>query len=178
MDCLHQIPPPGMPACHHRLKSHTRHCTRLTSCHHHQDRYRHSRSRSQSHPCRYCSHSHYNLYRGHSRSHIRGIRHHHRSTSQCPHSSPYHSCCDTPHLRSSSHRNSSTYSHDHSRSHSCSAYKPSKQALHKSSTCPSRPQDMSHDKRNPRVTIDNPQMDFYSPNSNSSDSKDYLDHLN
>ena len=43
LDCLHQIPPSGTPACHHRPKSHTRHCARLTSHHCHQDRYRHSR---------------------------------------------------------------------------------------------------------------------------------------
>ena len=30
VDCLYQIPPSGMPAYHHRLKSHTGHCTRLT----------------------------------------------------------------------------------------------------------------------------------------------------
>ena len=29
MDHLHQIPPSGTPAHHHRLQSHTRHCTRL-----------------------------------------------------------------------------------------------------------------------------------------------------
>ena len=39
-----------MPACHHRLKSHTRYCTRSTSHQCHQDRYRHSRSRSQPLP--------------------------------------------------------------------------------------------------------------------------------
>ena len=38
----------------------------------------------------------------------------------CLHSSTYthHSHCDTPHCRSSSHRSSSAYSRDHSRSHS------------------------------------------------------------
>ena len=81
VDCLHQIPPSGTPVYHHRLKSHTRHHTRLTSHHHHRERYRHSRSRSQSHPCRYCSHSHHNSYRRYSRSHHRDNRHHHRSTS-------------------------------------------------------------------------------------------------
>ena len=81
VDCLHQIPPSGTPSHHHRPKSHTRHQTRLTSCHHHQDRYRHSRSRSQSCPHRYRSHSHHNSYQRHSRSHHRDNRHHHRSTS-------------------------------------------------------------------------------------------------
>ena len=35
-----------------------------------------------------------------------------------------------------------------------------------------------HDKRNPRVMIDNPQTDFYSSDDNSSDSGDDPDHLN
>ena len=43
---------------------------------------------------------------------------------------------------------------------------------------PSRTQDKLHDKRNPRVMIDDPQMDFYSSNDNSSDSEDDPDHLN
>ena len=43
---------------------------------------------------------------------------------------------------------------------------------------PSRPQDESHDKRHPRVMIDDPQMDFYSSDDNSSDSEDDPDHLN
>ena len=77
-DCLHPVPPSGTPAHHHRLKSHTRHHTRSTSHHHHQDIYRHSRSWSQSHPHRYCSHSWHDSYRGHSRSHHRDSRHHHR----------------------------------------------------------------------------------------------------
>ena len=41
-----------------------------------------------------------------------------------------------------------------------------------------RPQDKLHDKRNPSVTIDDPQMNFFSSNDNSSDSEDDLDHLN
>ena len=36
VDCLHQIPPSGMPAHHHRHDSNTRHCTRSTSRHHQQ----------------------------------------------------------------------------------------------------------------------------------------------
>ena len=131
VDCPNHIPPSGMPEHLHRPKSHTRHWTRSPSHHYHQDRYRHSRSRSQFHPHRYHSHSHHDSYRRHSRSYHRENRHHHRSTSWCPHSSNYHSCHDTLHCRSSSHRSSSTYSRDQSRSHSHSAYKPSKQALHK-----------------------------------------------
>ena len=43
---------------------------------------------------------------------------------------------------------------------------------------PSRPQHKSHHKRNPRLMIDDPQMDFYSSEDNSSDSEDDPDHLN
>ena len=53
VDCPHKIPPSGTPAHHHRQDSNTRHCTRLTSRECHQERYRHSRSRSQSCPHRY-----------------------------------------------------------------------------------------------------------------------------
>ena len=38
VDCLHWIPPSGTSACHHRPKSLTRHHTRSTSHHCHQDR--------------------------------------------------------------------------------------------------------------------------------------------
>ena len=68
MDCPHRIPPSGTPAHCHRPQSCSNHHTRSNSCHHHEDRYRSSRSRSQSHPCRYHSKSHHNSYRGHSRS--------------------------------------------------------------------------------------------------------------
>ena len=78
MDCPDQIPPSDTPAHHHRKESNTRHHTRSPSKHCHQDRCRHSRSKSQSHPCRYQSHSHHNLHRSHSRSHH---RHHHSGTS-------------------------------------------------------------------------------------------------
>ena len=106
VDCLHQIPPSGTPAYHHRQDSNNRHCTRSTSRHHHWDRYRHSRLRSQSQCHRYRSHSHHDSHRGCSRSHHRDSRHHHRSTMWC------HFCHETPHRRSSSHRNSSTHSRD------------------------------------------------------------------
>ena len=78
VDCPDRIPPSGMPACHKRQHSNTRHHTRSTSRHHHWDRHRHSRSRSQSHSCRYQRHNHNNSHRSHSRSHTRC---HHRSTS-------------------------------------------------------------------------------------------------
>ena len=74
MDCLHRIPPSGTPAHHHRSHSQDRHPNRSTSCHCHEDRYKHSRSRSQSHHQKYHSQSHHNSYRGHSRSHHRDSR--------------------------------------------------------------------------------------------------------
>ena len=40
-DCLDRIPPSGTPPCHR--KQHTRHHTRSTPRHHHQDRHRYSR---------------------------------------------------------------------------------------------------------------------------------------
>ena len=50
-DCPDRIPPSGTPTCHKRQHSNTRYCTRSTSRHCLWDR--HSRSRSQSHSCRY-----------------------------------------------------------------------------------------------------------------------------
>ena len=77
-DCPDRIPPSGMPAHDKTQHSNTRHHARSTSRHCHQDRYRHSKSRSQSHYHRYQSHSHNNSHRSCSRSHHRC---HHRSTS-------------------------------------------------------------------------------------------------
>ena len=106
MDCLQRIPTSSIPAHCHISQSWHRHPNRSTSSHHHEDRYKCSRSRSQSHHQRYCSQSHHNFYRGHSRSHHRDNRWHHRSNSWCPHSSTYIHCLHhhTPHRRSSSHR--------------------------------------------------------------------------
>ena len=95
-----------------------------------------------------------------------------------PHFSTYCSCHDTLHYRSSSYWSSSASSQDHSKSCSHSAYKPSKTTLHKSLSHPSRTPSNSQDKRNPRVMIDDPQMDFYSSDDNSNDSDDDQDHLN
>ena len=124
VDCPHRITPSGTPACQHRPKSWNRNHNRSTSCHCHEDRYRHSRPRSQSHHGRYHSKSHHDSYRGCSRSYHRDDTWHHRDRSQCPHSSPYthHSCHNTAHCRSSSRRSSSAHSRDHSRSHSPSTY--------------------------------------------------------
>ena len=89
MDCPHRIPPSGTSACCHRSQSQHRHPNGSTSCHHHEDRYKCSRSRSQSHHQRYHSQSHHNSYRGHSRSHQWDSRQHHRSSLRCQHSNTY-----------------------------------------------------------------------------------------
>ena len=175
MYCPDWIQPSGTPAHHHKKESSSRHCTGSPCKHHHQDRYRHNRSRSQSHPHRYWSHSHHISHRSHSRSHHRC---HLRSTSQHHHFSAYHYCCDTPHCRSSSHRSTLAHSRDHSRSQLWSAYRPSKKTQYKSSSQHSRTPAKSQGRRHPRVMIDDPQMDFYSSNDNSSDSDDDEDHLN
>ena len=95
VDCLNRIPPSGMPTCHKRHHSSTRHHTRPTLRHCHRNNHRHSRSRSQSHSCRYQSHSCHNSHRSHSRSHNRCS---YRSTSQHHHASTHHHYChDTSH---------------------------------------------------------------------------------
>ena len=68
-DCPDTIPPSGT-FVHHK-RQHTRHHARTTSRHHHMDRHRYSRSRSQFHSHRYRSHNHDNSCRSSSRSHHR-----------------------------------------------------------------------------------------------------------
>ena len=99
-DCPDKIPSSATLAHHKKHQSHTRHCTRSTSRHHHWDRHRFSRSSSQSHTCGYQSHSCNNSHRSCSRSYHRCP---HRSMSHHQHSSTYHYRCDTAHRRSSSH---------------------------------------------------------------------------
>ena len=99
-DCPDRIPPSGTPTCCHRQNFNTRHCTRSTSRCHHQGRYRYSRSRLQSQPCRYRSHCHHNSHRDHSRSRNRHSGCHHKSTSHHCHST-HHFCHNTllcPHV--------------------------------------------------------------------------------
>ena len=131
-ECPHRIPPSGTPAHHHRSQSWQRHPNRSTSCHHHNDRYRCGRSRSQSHPSRYCSHRHHDSHGGHSRSYNGGSRQHHRSTSWCLCWNTYihHSHHNIPHRRSSSHRSSLAHSQDCSKSCYQSAYRPAKKTSH------------------------------------------------
>ena len=84
----------------------------------------------------------------------------------------------TPHSRSSSHRSSLPYSQDHSRSCSSSAYRPARKTLHQNSSHSRRYHSNTCTKRNSRVTIDDPQTDFYSSDENSSGSEEDSNHLN
>ena len=113
------------------------------------------------------SHSH----RGHSRSYHRCP---HRSTSCNHHSSSYHYCCDMPHRRSSTHRSSSTHSRDHSRSRTCTPYKPSKIVSSKPSSSSSRATIKHQDMKHMKVTIYEPQSEYYSSDDASNDSEDDL----
>ena len=164
VDCPHRIPPSGTPAHHHRSPSQHRHHNSSTLCHCPTYRHRSSRSRSQSHHWRYHSQSHHKAFRACSRSHHRDNRRHIRSSSHWQHSktSTHCSCHNTPHKRSSSHRSSSIYSWDCSRSHCQSANRPAKTISCQNSSHCGRSYSNIHNKRNPRVTIDDPQMDIYS----------------
>ena len=167
-DCPDRIPPSGTPAHQKRHCSNTRHHTRLTSRHCHRDRHRYNRSRSQSYSHSYQSHSwnSSDLHRGCSRSYHRCPN---RSTSCSCHSSSYCYCCNMPHRRSSTHRSSLTHSRDCSRSRTHIPYKPSETASSKlsSSRTTVKHQDMKHKK----VTIDEPQSEYYSSNDALSDSE-------
>ena len=79
-----------------------------------------------------------------------------------------------PHWRSSSCRSSSTHSRDHSRSRSCTSYKPSKNTLSKSSSSSSWTTVKPQGKKQRRVMIDDPQSDYYSSDDTSSESEDDL----
>ena len=165
VDCPHKILTSGMLACHKRW--HTRHYTRLTFRHYHRDRHRYSRLRSQSYSHGYQSNSCDSSHRRHCQLHHRCP---HTSTSQHWHSSTYHYCHDTQHRKLSSHKSSSTNSRDCSRSRTCMTYKPSKNTTSKSSSRSSRMTGKPQDERQNRVTIDDPQSDFYSSDDTSSDS--------
>ena len=176
-DCPDRLPSSGMPTHHHRLNSRMRHCIRSTSRQHHRDRHRHSRSRSQSKPHRYRSHSNHDSHRGHSRSHNRHSWCHHRSTSHCHHSN-HHLCHDTPHQRPSLHRCSLTHSRDSSTSRPHTTYKPKKKTLFNSSSSSGRTAVKPWGGKHHRITIDDPQTDYYSSDDTSSDPKDDEGNLN
>ena len=170
-DSSDKIPPSGTLACHKKHHSHTRQCTRCTSRHCHRNRHRFSRSRSQSHTHGYWGHSCNNSHRSCSRSYHRWP---HRSTSHHWHSSTYCYQCDTPHRRSSSHRSSSTHSRYCSKSRPHSSYRSSRTASSKPSSSSNKPTSKYQDRKYKRVTIDDPQSDYYSSDDASSDSDDDL----
>ena len=116
MDCPDEILPSGTPACHrdNTTSRHDRSSSRHhshTRCSHHDygDRHRFSHSQSHSHNLRYRSNSHHDSHKSCSRL-IHRPSHH--SSSLLRSSNTYHCCCNTPHCRSSSHRN---FSQDDSR---------------------------------------------------------------
>ena len=75
------------------------------------------------------------------------------------------------------HRSSSSYhSRDQSRSCSHPSYKSSRRDLHRSHS--SRSQSKPHHKRNPRVKMEDPHMDYYSSDDRSSNAGEETDHLN
>ena len=86
-------------------------------------------------------------------------------------SSSYHYCCDTPHHRSSSHRN---FSQDDSRSRPHKSqkqhYKPAQESSSGSQATPWK----NKDRRHKQVTIDDPPSEYYSPDDQDSDSEDDL----
>ena len=65
-------------------------------------------------------------------------------------------------------------SRDHSRSRSCTSYKPSKNNSFKPSSSSSRTTVKPQDKKHRRVMIDDPQSDYYSSDDTSSDFENYL----
>ena len=185
MDCPHRILTSGTPAKHHQSKPHKSHHTRSSSRHCCKDRDRRSHSRSQSHFHRHHSSSWHDSYRGHSRSWHRDNCHHPRGSSWCSsltyRSYSPQSCLDTPHWphqRSSVHRSSSFHSRDQSHLHSYPSYKSSRWDIHRSHLHSSRSWSKPHHKKNTRVKIEDPHMDYYSSDDHSSDSREDTDHLN
>ena len=174
-DCPDKIPPSGTPACHrdnttsrHDRSSSRHHSHNRHSHHDYRDRHRFSPSWSCSHNPRYMSNSCHDSHRSCSRLFHRPLHHsslwHRSSPSYC-----YHH--DTPHCRSSSHRN---FSWDNSRSQlhkSCKQhYKPAQGSSSSSQTTPWK----NKDKRHKQVTIDDPLSEYYSSDEQDSDSKDNL----
>ena len=184
-DCQHRIPPLGTPTKHHQSKLHKSHHTRSSYIHHHKDRDRRSWSRSQSHFHRHCSSGWHDSYIGHSRSWHRDNWHHPRSSSWWSSSTyrsysnqSYHDTPTWPHHRSSAHRHSSYHSRDWSHLHSHPSYKSSKWDSHRSHLHSNRLWSKPHHKKNTRMKIEDPHMDYYSSDDHSNDSGEETDHLN
>ena len=174
MDCPDKILPMGTPA-HCRTDTNNR-SRRSSSRHHSHTRHSHHEHRDrsrficfQSRPCNhsYRSSSHPDPRRSCSRSFHRSS---HRNFSHNRSSSPYHYHHDTPHHRPSSHRHTSrddSGSQHMSRKHQ---YKPDQGSL---STSPA-PSWKHKDRGHKQVTINDPQLEYYSSDKNNSDSDEDL----
>ena len=174
MDCPDKIPPSGTPA-HHRTDTNdrssrpsSRHCSHTRHSHHNcRDRSRFSHSQSHPHNHSYRSSSCQDPHRSHPRSFHRSS---HCSFSRDRSSSSYHHCCNTPHCRPSTHRNTSQ---DDSRSQHKSRRQHYRPAKGSSST--SQASSWKHkDKRHKQVTIDDPPSEYYSSDDDESGSDDDL----
>ena len=168
--CPDRIPPSGTPAGYHRQNPNTRSTSRC----HHQDKCRHSRSRLQSQPHRYRSHSCHNSHRGHS-SHIIEIvdatieAFHAAATvlitfATTHHIKDHHLHVEVPQLIPEITADPDHVLHINQVRKLCINLHPVLK----------EPQDRKHH----RVTIDDPQTDYYSTADTSSDSKDDEGHLN
>ena len=189
MDCSNKIPPSGKPAQHHKVH---RNCHTMSSSRHHQeDWHKRDRSRSWSRYSRHQSSSCCDSYRGHSRSQQRDGYRCYRNSSRQSHSAQWdhshRSHHNTPHQppsRQSTHCSSSGYhSQDHSRSHSHSSYRLSKyirhhRGSHSSRSYSNQRTQKSHLNRNRKMHIEEPQLDFYSSDNNSTDLGEELESLN
>ena len=182
MGCPHQIPPSGTAACHQRLKSHTWRCTRSTSHHCHQ-------GQIQTQQIKVCSavpkditvtvtmiptEAMFQVHIVETVDVTTGVLHNSLTPVLI-----VHCHCDTPHHRSAFTQElinilSGTRADHNPIQHTNQVSKPCISLQH----IPAELQDKLHDKGNPRVMIDDPQMDFYSSDDNSSYSEDDPDHLN
>ena len=131
----------------------------------HRDRYRINHSQSHSHNLRYRSSSHHDSHRSCSRSFHRPSHH---NSSCCRSSSSHHPCHNTPHRRSSSHRN---FSQDDSQSRTHKHnYKPTQRSSSSSQSTHWKPKDRKHK----QVATDDPPSEYYSSDEQDSDSEDDL----
>ena len=194
MDCPDKIPPSGKPVTHHRTSK--SHHTRSSSGHHQEDWERRNWSRSQSNYSSHCSLSQHDSHRGCSRFQHQGRHSHHRSSSQWSHSAhwrhrPFHDTlhrshhtthhsssnycsgyCSMTHFSSSGH-----HSQDCSRSHSqppyCSStYGSYQKGSHSSASYSTHGSHKSHHRRNKKVQIKEPQLDYYCLDNLSTDSEE------
>ena len=84
----------------------------------------------------------------------------------------------TPHIKGHLHTGAHQLTHEITADHTFSQHTGQLRKPHQNSSHSRRSQGNTHTKRNSRVTIDDPQMDFYSSDDNSSGPEEALDHLN